>query len=71
MDEITVRIAGQEFQLDADGLEFLAHCLRMSSDQRQAVLRFAQNVVDKERRRKLLQVIEGGKQDQSTEVQEQ
>jgi hypothetical protein len=63
MDEVTVRIDGQEFQLDANGLEFLAHCMRMSSDQRQAMLRFAQNVVDNERRKKLLQVIEGGKQD--------
>lgn len=71
MIEVTVRIAGQEFQLDADGLEFLAHCLRMSSDQRQAVLRFAQNVVDNERRRKLLHVVDGGKQDETPQDQDQ
>lgn len=70
MDEVIVQIAGHEFKLDADGLEFLAHCMRMSADQRQAMLKFVQNIVDKEQRKKLLHVIDGGRQDQSPDSNE-
>lgn len=59
---LPITICGQEFELDADGFELIAHYLRMGTDDREWILKFAQKVVDDERRRAIFKVIEGSHQ---------